>query len=156
MFEASLNVYLFMTLFHCSICNKIHDNVGPACVSTVPWTVHLIERGLAAGYGRVLIGACDAEGVNADGSSIRLDEPRIGDSPAIWTILRGLGVHFASASGHHVGFDSRDLTPEQYVHIKDRKPYWVCERGSMARISPFFYGEPYDWHRLVIQEIHDS
>lgn len=147
-----------MTLFHCSICDRVHDNVGPVCIQTVPWTVHLVERGLSAGYGRVLIGACDAEGVNADGSSIRLDGPRIDKWPAIWAICEGLGVHFCAASSHHVCFSSSDLKPDQYKHIKYRRPIWVSERHLMARISPFnwHYGETYDWDRMIIEQIHNS
>lgn len=96
------------------------------------WPERLREKCIAAGYGDVLIGQCDVEGLDANKIGFcrqkpHGDGPEIRDTPAIWVILDEIGVPRASASCHWVGLDRQRMTQAQRDAVQGR-PYWVCER----------------------------
>jgi hypothetical protein len=112
------------------------------------WPAEARARGIAAGYGDVLIGVCDVEGTYANGHSLCKndhaagDGPRIGSEPAIYVILRQLGVPTCSASCHWVGIDTEKMTPEQRAAVRGRRN-WVNERwrDKHERHCAFLYNQ---------------
>ncbi len=101
------------------------------------WPDELRTRGVAAGYGDVLIGACDVEGTDENGDSLCRDNHVRGNklyrggyergTPEIYAILNELGVPWCSASCHWVGLDRQKMTKEQLVDV-DWRCSWVHER----------------------------
>lgn len=138
-----------MTIYQCSTCGGFHDSAEPACAPILalavqvakpprPWTEEARARGIAAGYGDVLFGKCDVEGVMANGDSLckaphergphRPYHPRHGsDVPEIRAILADLGIPTSSASCHWIGLDRQAMTAEQKAAV-EHKRNWVNER----------------------------
>lgn len=95
------------------------------------WPERLRARCIELGYGDVLIGQCDVEGVDANGESFcrepHREGPEMFGNPAIREILDEIGVPHTSASCHWVGLDRQRMSPEQRAAVEGRR-YWVCER----------------------------
>lgn len=129
-----------MTVYSCSLCGGYHNSTEPPCVITYKietvsdWTVELRRRCLEAGYGNVFIGQCDVEGVDKNGKSFCTQKPHgkgpmIDDKPAIWVILKELGLPMASGSCHWASFFTNEMTKEQ-KKVVTNLPYWVRERAG--------------------------
>lgn len=139
-----------MTIYQCSTCGKAHDSATDAAcpqvftftmlttVTARPWPDEVRARAIAAGYGDVLFGQCDVEGVRANGDSYckapHDEGPRRAYSrahgtncPEIWSILADVGVPTSSASCHWIGLDRDKMTPEQKAAVSGQR-FWVYER----------------------------
>jgi hypothetical protein len=98
------------------------------------WTNELRKRCLEVGYGDVLIGQCDVEGVDKNCIGFCRQNPHgigpmIKGDIAIWVILKEMGISAVSSSCHWVGLDRSKMTEEQKEAVK-HLPYWVAERAN--------------------------
>lgn len=135
-----------MTMYYCSICGEVHKDTDPMCpqvfeVRHLDWVEELRRRCFEAGYGGVLLGLCDVEGVDKNyvgfcrqkphgvGPRIPYQRSRGSNSPSILGILDDLGIPFASASCHWAGFDRGRMTEDQREVLNRHARFnWVCER----------------------------
>lgn len=143
-----------MTIYQCPMCgwHRSEDPPCPQIIRDVPawqlpvkaglsWPEELRVRGIAAGYGNVLIGACDAEGTDAEGFSFcgrpHHEGPQIDRTPALWVIVKAMGLPMASGSCHWCCFFTDEMTKAQRAAVDGRRS-WVSEREN--RFRPGDYG----------------
>ena len=89
----------------------------------------LRRRCREAGYGDIIVGACDVMALNKDGLSYceagHKENPSIGGRPALWVIVEDL-IGMSSGSCHWCGFKRREEMSEGIKFALKGAPfYWA-------------------------------
>jgi hypothetical protein len=130
----------------CILCTTQMFHITPdeKLVNDECWPEELCRRCKEIGYGNVLFGHCDVEGVDKNGVGFCRQTPhgkgplvkyrnkQGTNSPAILCIMNDLGVPYISSACHWAGLDLNRFTLAQKVALERVAVCnWVCEREGL-------------------------